>query len=430
MKKAWLCIVLALSLVLPNLVFATHTEGDLHSDNMRLVGRGEFAYGTDLAFQGNLLVAGSAIWESDDTQDSGIWLYNIANPEKPELISHLNCGAYHADVGIWKDIVVQSHDSSRDNINCGPGEGKQGVRIIDISNRNQPVSVGFAETIHGSHNLSVVGDTGYVYVSSYNLSDATAVDGVSIVDIRDPKNPTVRFLEFPDADDSPDYENMKNDSTAVLTSPGCHDIGIDMKRNLAYCGGITETQIWDIADPANPVIISTIINPLITIHHGANANFTGDVLVLDDEFAGAAGGPSGCAIEEAPTGALWFYDIKDPRSPKLMSYWSPDMTKLDSQFCTSHFFGNFPDRNWVAGSWYEEGVRIVDFSDPYNPVEKAFYMPKGAIFWSAYPYNGYIYANSFAPATLTGSDPNNRHAGGLYIFELDGFTKSDSATSK
>lgn len=429
MWKAWIVLLAAMLLLIPNFAMATHS-GDLHSDNMQLVGRDAYAYGTDIAFSGNLMVTGAAIWDSGDTADSGIRLYNIANPEKPELISKLNCGSWHADVGIWRDVVIQSNESGSKNKNCSPGEGKEGVRIIDISNRNQPKSIAFAETINGSHNLTVVGDTGYVYVSSYNLADATDVDGVSIVNINDPYNPTVKYLEFPDADDNPNYPNMKNDSGTVLTSPGCHDIGVDMKRNLAYCGGITETQIWDITDPANPVIISTIINPAINIHHGANANSNGNVLVIDDEFAGAAGGPTACSIEEAPLGALWFYDISDPRSPQLMSYWAPDMTSLDSQFCTSHFFGTFPDRDWVAGSWYEEGVRIVDFSDPYNPVEKAFYMPDGAIFWAAYPYNGYIYGSSFSPATLTGSNPATRDAGGLYVFKLDGFTKSDSSSSK
>jgi hypothetical protein len=428
--KKWMILMLMILLVIPSFASASHNNVDLHSDNIELVGRGEFSYGTDMAFHGNLLVAGSGIWDSSDTEDSGVLLYSIANPEKPELISHLKCGSWHADVGIWKDIVVQSHDSGRDNINCSPGEGKEGIRIIDISNRNQPKSIAFAETIHGSHNLTVVGDTGYVYISSYKLADATALKGVSIVDINDPHNPTVKFLQFPNAEQDPNYSVMKSETGLLQTSPGCHDIGVDMEKNLAFCGGITETQIWDITNPADPVIITTIVNPAINIHHGAYDNKDGDILIIDDEFAGAAGGPSACTFESTPTGALWFYDISDPRNPVLQSYWSPDMTNLDSQFCTSHFFGVFPDRDWVAGSWYESGLRVVDFSDPTNPVEKAFYVPEDAVFWAAYPYKGYIYANSFSPATLTGSDPAKSHAGGIYIFKLDGFTKSDSASSK
>ncbi|WLD94578.1 LVIVD repeat-containing protein [Alkalihalobacillus sp. AL-G] len=404
--------------------YAEHNE-DSHSENMQLEGRAQFEYGTDLAFQGNLMVAGSGAWDENADEYSGVYLYNISNPVKPKLISKLPCQAWHSDVGIWGNYVVQSHDSGSDNKGCSPGEGKEGIRIIDITNRNQPESVGFAETIHGSHNLSVVGDTGFVYVSSYNLVDSIAVDGVSIVDIRDPKNPKVKFLEFPDVDNTALHDDMHNESGMLPISPGCHDIGIDMEKNLAFCGGIDETHIWDISDPWNPVIVSIIRNPAINIHHGAdNDNTDGDVLIIDDEFAGAAGGPAACTVEGAPTGALWFYDISDPKNPEYMSYWSPPTTDVNADFCTSHFYGSFPDRNWVAGSWYEEGVRVVDFSDPYNPKEVAYYDPEGANFWSAYPYNGYIFANSFAPA---GSDQPDK--GGLYIFSIDGYTKSDYLNS-
>jgi hypothetical protein len=429
MTKWFMVIVLTL-MILPSVVTATHSSSDIHSENMELVAQHPFAYGTDIAFQGNLLVAGSGIWSSSDTEDSGVYLFNIANPEKPELISHLNCGSWHSDVGIFKNTVVQSHDSGSSNINCSPGEGKEGIRLIDITDRKHPKSINFVETIHGSHNFTVVGETGLVYISSYKLSDPAALKGVSIVDINDPHNPTVKFLQFPGTDLDPNYDVMESETNLPQTSVGCHDIGVDLERNLAFCGGITETQIWDITDPANPIIISTIVNPAITIHHGAYNNKDGNILIIDDEFAGAAGGPSACVFEEAPTGALWFYDITDPRNPELKSYWAPDMSNIDSQFCTSHFFGVFPDRDWVAGSWYESGVRIVDFSDPSNPVEKAFYVPEGAVFWAAYPYKGYIYANSFAPATLTGSNPENREKGGLYIFRIDEFTKSDAASSK
>ncbi|MCP8616292.1 LVIVD repeat-containing protein [Salirhabdus salicampi] len=426
-RKKWLSFSLIsfmFILLFPTMINGSHSD-DLHSNNMDLVGRSVFEYGTDLAFQGNLMVAGSGAWDDRASEYSGIRLYNISNPENPKLISTLGCESWHSDVDIWGNYVVQSHDSSSDNQGCSPGEGEEGVRIIDITNRNNPTSVGFAETIHGAHNLSVAGDSGLVYVSSYNLLDATDVDGVSIVDINDPENPTVKFLEFPDVDNSPEYEDMENRTTLLPTSPGCHDIGFDLDRDLAFCGGITETQIWDISDRNHPVIISIIHNPAINIHHGAYSNSEGNILIINDEFAGAAGGPTACTVEGAPTGALWFYDISDPTNPQLLSYWSPPTTDVDANFCTSHFYGTFPDRDWVAGSWYEEGVRVVDFSDPINPSEIAFYDPSGANFWSAYPYKGYIFGNSFAPAGSGDSE-----AGGVYIFEVDGFSNSDAQKSK
>jgi hypothetical protein len=427
LKKKWFVLMLiglVLPMVLPGIGLATHNN-DLHSENMSVVGRAPIQYGTDLAFEGNLMVAGSGNYNEDAEEHSGIYLYNISNPEKPKRISKLACAAWHSDVDIWGDYVVQSHDNGSDNKGCSPGEGKEGVRIIDISNPNKPVSAGFAETIHGAHNLTFAGDTGLVYVASYNLVNAADVDGVSIVDINDPENPKVKFLEFSDADNSPAYSDMENRSGKVPASAGCHDIKFDFDRNLAFCAGLTETQIWDVSDPTTPVIIEIIYNPAINIHHGVEVNKDGDVLIIGDEFAGAAGGPTACTVEDAPTGALWFYDISDPENPKLLNYWSPPTTDRDSSFCTSHFYGTFPDRDWVVSGWYEEGVRVVDFSDPTNPKQVAFYDPEGSVFWSAYPYKGHIFGNSFAPA---GTD--DRNAGGVYVFELDGFTPNHSGTPR
>ena len=426
-----LVAVAALAALLTGAARGTHNT-DIHTDNIRVAAHDEFHYGTDLAFSGNLLAAGAADW--DDPSQSGVYLYNLRNPASPARMGFAPCAAWHSDVGIWSHYVVQSHDDASSNHGCTPGEGQEGVRIIDVASPRKPVSVGFAETVHGSHNLSVVGNTGLVYVSSYNLTNPTDVDGVSIVDVAaNPVDPPVTFLEFPDADATPEYADMRNESGDVPDSPGCHDIGINMARHLAYCAGITETMIWDISNPRDPVIISIIRNPAVNIHHGAYDNADGDVLILDDEFLGASGGPAACLAPNEPAGALWFYDISNPRLPVPLSYWSPPDPAPTDDFCTSHFYGTFPDRDWVSTSWYDHGVYLVDFSNPRAPTMVAQYDPggagSGATFWSAYPYKGYVYANSFAPATITDHDPANTY-GGLWTFALDGYTPAKKTKGK
>lgn len=391
-------------------------------DGLPVAAHEVFGYATDVAFQGNLAVVGSGRWDQNADDDSGIYVFNVGNPAKPNLMGFANCMGWHADVGIWDRYAFQSHDAAGDNEGCAPGEGEEGIRIFDIGNPTKPRSIGFAETIHGSHNLTVVGDTGLVYIASYNLTNPTDVDGVSIVDVgADPVDPPVTFLEFPDADNRPEHEDMRNESGAVPASMGCHDIGLDLDRNLAFCAGITETQIWDISDPRDPVIIEIIYNPGVSIHHGAYPNAEGDVLILDDEWLGAAGANTGCLAPNQPSGALWFYDITDPRNPVPLSYWSPPEPDPTEDFCSSHFFGTFPDRDWLSTSWYDHGVYVVDFSNPAAPTMVAHAEPEGATFWAAYPHRGMIFGTSFAPASLFGTDPANEDAGGLWVFDLPGW---------
>lgn len=424
--------VVLISLLAPTAASASHNE-DIHTPNLRVVAHDEFPYGTDLDFKGNLLVGGAGDW--DDSYPTGIRTWNIAKPDRPRQLASGNCDGWHSDVAWVGSYIVQSNDSASDNDTCDPGMGEEGVRVWDASNASSPRSVGFAETIHGSHNLTAVGDTGLVYVSSYNLTNPSDVDGVSIVDVAaNPTDPPVKFLEFPDADNSPEYEDMRNDSGDVPDSMGCHDVGINLERDLAYCAAITETMIWDISDPRDPVIITIIRNPLINIHHGARDNAEGDVLVLNDEWAGASGANTGCLAPNAPTGALWFYDISDPRAPTLKNYWSAPAPAPTDDFCTTHFFGTFPDRDWLVTSYYDHGIYVVDFTDPAAPTTIAEYDPGGANeasanFWSAYPYKGRLFASSFAPAAIESHNPDN-HYGGLWVFELDGYSSGKRSRSR
>lgn len=401
--------------------------------------RHAFPFGADLAFQDDLIVAGSANWMGPD--DSGVHLYRRDAEGRVEHLSFLHCPAWHADVDFVPDtpdhaeapsekprLVVLSHDAAGDN-ECDPGFGQEGVGIIDVASPRRPRAVGLAETTHGAHNVTTVGDTGLVYVSSYNLTDPSDVDGVSIVDLSgNPADPQVTFLEFPGPDSSPEHEDIGNESGRVPTAPGCHDIGLDLSNDRAFCAGITETQVWDVSNPLRPVIIAIITNPAINVHHSAEVNRAGDVLVINDEWVGAAGGPTGCLAPRQPTGALWFYDISDPSRPRVLSQWSPPETEPTADFCTSHFFRPFVDdagRDLLVTSWYEGGLWVVDFTKRRAPRAVASAKPEGAIFWAAYPYKGALYANSFSPATLLGSDPATAGQGGLWVFKLEGYSAPD-----
>lgn len=402
-----------------------------------------FPFGTDLSFEGDLVVAGAANWVGPE--ESGIHLYERRDDGSLRERSFLQCPSWHADVDFVPDTpdddehrrakpryVALAHDDGAAN-ECEPGAGKAGVGIIDVRNPRKPKAVGFAETIHGSHNLTTVGDTGLVYVSSYALGDPAAKAGVSIVDVEaHPEDPPVTFLEFPGVQATGDHPEMRTEADTPPTAPGCHDIGLDLDQNLAFCAGITETQIWDISDPRDPGIVEIIRNPAINIDHAAEVNAGGDVLVINDEWAGAAGGPTGCLTPRPVTGALWFYDISDPTQAEPLGHWAPPEPDPVGDFtCTSHFFGTFESdagEDRLVASWYDHGVWVVDFDKPHLATAVAAFQPEGETFWAAYPYKGTLYANSFAPATLTGGGDGSG-SGGVWALELDGYTRADSGRS-
>ena len=153
-----------------------HSPDD-HSKNIRLlrhrltrITKTKLAQGSDLAFQGNLLVAGTY---------EGTAFYRILK-RKPYLrqIAFHDCPGSQGDISIWGRYVVVSVDAPASNIgksnicnNTDGSEGKEGIRIIDISDMRQPKQIKFVPTQCGSHThvLLPKDNNLFVYVNSYPI---------------------------------------------------------------------------------------------------------------------------------------------------------------------------------------------------------------------------------------------------------------------
>ena len=82
-----------------------------------------------------------------------------------------------------------------------------------------------------------------------------------------------------------------------------------------------EGQIWDISDKENPKTIARIHNPNVEFFHSAAFSWDGRTVVFGDE-AGGGTGPR-CRPQDADTlGALWFYDVEEPRQHGQRVPWS------------------------------------------------------------------------------------------------------------
>ncbi|MDQ3953839.1 MAG: hypothetical protein M3279_12900, partial [Actinomycetota bacterium] len=406
----------ALLLVGSGAAIARQSE-DLHSDNIEQIARGpikvpggDVADGSDLAFEGNLIVAGSY-------SDTALFEILKCAPYVRQIGFH-NCPGGQGDVNVYKGLVFVSLDSPQGGSCADPGAqdsaGKEGVRIVDVSDPTKPTQVNFVETDCGSHTnvINPRGDKVYIYVMSYPLGAQTASCSVA-------SHRKVSIIEV----DVKAPEKAKVVSTLdVSPEIGCHDVTImpDGKHAAAACIG--ESQIWDVSDPAKPEIVSRIFNPGIEIHHGTGVTWDQKYLAIADEFAGSVTGE--CAgNRNSPVGALWFYDISDLASPQLVGYYNvprggrPETAQEVAYIaCTSHNFNILPTKNpkkYIAAVGYRaSGLSIVDFSDPAAAEEIAYYqqLEEGMIpdVWSAYWYNGRIYAN------------DNGASRGLSVYEMKG----------
>ncbi len=391
---ATICLFLIVVLGAPS--SARPQTDDDRSDNMHLLGSAELGGANDVVVTKD---GYAAVAVNGASESSGLWVVNVRNPQNPKPVGHLGCAGSGYDIGLWRNIVVMSIDSpsgnsSTEDVGCNLGgtEGREGIRLVDISDRRNPREVAFVETQCGSHtNITFEhGGRGLVYVQSYPASTSGACPSahgiISVVDITNPAEPEI--VSTP----------------SVLPAVGCHD-GV-VRGDLAYMACLTEGQVWDVSDPTQPVIIAEIHDVADAIWHSVALSNDGDTAIFGFESFG----PGNLSCLGAPVsygGALWFYDVSDPTAPAQLGHFAPQ--RLIQGLCTAHNFSVVPKHDVVVTAWYAGGVMAIDFSDPSNPVELAHYLiGSGTSTWDANWQRGYAFVGD-------GSR-------GLDIYKIDGLS--------
>jgi hypothetical protein len=383
---------------------AAQHNADEHSENMRHVARftdgGAYASGTDIAFWGDIAVAGNQ-------SPGGFRLIQLPNardraPVLTEL-AQFSCNGGQSDVSIWKTLAFVSIDGPRTSEACDAGsasQGFEGIRVVDLGSLDAPTptQVAFVRTDCGSHTHTLVPDEAnervLIYVLSYPLGLQTESCNVlthrkiSVVEVPLAAPAAARVVSTPD----------------VSPAIGCHDVTVLVPRKLAGAACITESQLWDISDPEHPRVVSHIVNPAINIHHSTTFSFDGNTLAIGDELGGAAVAP-GCldGNEHLPIGAIWFYDVSNPALPLPKGTFSIPQ-QVTSTLCTAHNFNTVPvrsERDLLVSAWYRGGTTVVDFTDPANPQQVGYYIVQSTTAsnaWSSYWYRDQIFANNLGTA--------------------------------
>lgn len=382
---------------------AAHDE-DLHSDNVRLIGRSPKRNTTnsDMAFQGDLAFAGNY---------NGFRILDISDPSNPEIVADVDCRGPQNDVSVWGDLLFLSIDTPQTSESCSsvdspnPLEGFEGIRIMDISNPRDPFLLKAVATDCGSHTHTLVPDLKnnrvLLYVSSYPLRsgpqcgpetqpDNPLHNKISIVAVpldapenaRVIRQPRLRMRLFPNPFGE-GFNDMK----------GCHDITVWRRLKLAAAACASEGQLWDISNPARPETLNPVhrfFNRHIQFWHSSEFTWDGRVVLFSDEQFETA-----CQEPGTLKGRYWFYRVSD--GARLGSFKIP-RAQPEEEYCTAHLGNVVPVRNryLLVAAWYFGGTSIVDFTRPASPREIGYYdaqTPLPSFAWASYFHNGTIYTN-------------------------------------
>ncbi|HEY1304291.1 MAG TPA: hypothetical protein VGF24_12110 [Vicinamibacterales bacterium] len=389
---------------------------------------------SDLAFSGDLMFVGNF---------NGFTVYDIENGAKPKLLSSVVCPGGQGDVSVYRNLLIVSVEQTRGRVDCGTGgvaetvssERFRGIRIFDISDLRKPRQVAALQTCRGSHTHTLVTDARdrdniYVYVSGTGVvRSADELAGCSGKDPKEDPNTSlfsIDVIQIPVK--APERARIVNQprifsdpATGALAGlwqggnhgPGtqasritrqCHDITVfpDIGLAAGACGG--NGLLLDISDPVHPVRLDAVTDKSFAYWHSATFSADGAHVVFTDEWGG--GTRPRCRAEDPLTwGADAVFDVVD-RKLRFDGYYKMPAPQSELENCVAHNGSIIPvpGRDIMVQAWYQGGVSVFDFSDTTHPVEIAFF-DRGPLdakdlilggYWSAYWYNGHIYASEIS----------------------------------
>ncbi|HKO43468.1 MAG TPA: hypothetical protein VJU84_09265 [Pyrinomonadaceae bacterium] len=411
---------------------------------------------SDLAFQGTRLFMGNFY---------GLNIYDISTPAKARLLTSMICPGGQNDVSVYKNLLFMSVEMPNGRLDCGtqgfppppPVAAEQeknpppppaqkdrfrGVRIFDITDIRKPKQVAAVQTCRGSHTHTLVVDPKdknnvYIYVSGTSfVRQAEELAGCSGEQPdKDPNTALFRIevIKVPlskpqDAAVVSSPRLFMDPRTGVLNalssggthgkepepkdSNQCHDITVYPQLGLAAGACSGNGILLDIRDPVNPKRIDAVNDPNYAYWHSAAFSNDGKKIVFTDEWGGGLG--ARCrATDPNKWGANSIFHLQDNKL-RFASYYKLPAAQGDTENCVAHngSLVPVPGRDIKVQAWYQGGISIMDFTDAEHPVEIGYfdrgpYDPNMLVLggpWSAYWYNGHIYASEIAR--------------GLDIFEL------------
>jgi hypothetical protein len=411
--------------------------------------RGLTFINSDLAFRDKYVYQGNF---------SGFSIWDVSDPASPKLVSSVQCVTSQGDPTIIGNLLFISAEGAANRNDCAKGgvedprDHMAGVRIFDVSNPAEPRLVKNVQTCKGSHTHTALPHPRdrnilYIYVSgNREARPATEVPGckegtdpadetnslfrldVIKVDLRQPEKAEVvtgaRIFTGLDAAPraaSRPARNRGGDSTARPTGPrNCHDVTAYPAMNLLAGACSSYGLLVDVSNREKPVRLDAKADTNFSLWHTAVFSNDGKKVVFTDEWGGGTS-PMCQANSMMEMGGNTILTIDEKKKYTQHAYFKIPSVQTAEENCVSHNGGLIPvpGRDVMVQGWYQGGVSVMDFTDPANPTELA-YFDRGPIdsppqvdvpsvagqqqasgrgrnttggSWGAYYWNGYIYSS-------------------------------------
>jgi hypothetical protein len=349
----------------------------------------------------------------------GLKAYDLANPAKPRLVGELNLPGMweteNTEVDQRRKLVFLSRDPRAFGGNTHTGES--GIYVVDAS-KPEHLSVLSYVQVPAGHTTSCVNDCEYLWTGGPAKADNQPADWggrpIWVTDMRDPRHPKVNPnpIELARNDGKTDY---------------VHDVQVD-DQGIAWAsgrGGVrgywTEgthrdplTGKYRKATPWNPVPyagggVQELTAPSTFMHnsyrptgkrsadggdHGKWGN--GNLLYITEESFNDGCAADGilviASLRDSYNGEGWRSTPEHPFRLDTVGTWGvagQEGSDPASDDCSAHYFD--VHGSVLVQSFYAQGTRFIDVSDPTNPKQIGYHRAADAQSWQPVWHDGLVY---------------------------------------
>lgn len=308
----------------------------------------------------------------------GLSFVDIRDPYNPVYVGEIlktegSPGSAWRDVKVYKDHAFIVAD----------GAGAHGMQVFDLTQlrdvapENMPVT--FEPTVvydklNSSHNIVINEETGFAYSIGNRAGGETCGGQLHMINIQDPKNPTFAgcfFYRTPGGASS----GLAHDAQCVIYR------GPDDKyqgKEVCFKSSGNAFTIVDVTDKTDPMLIARTTYPNLAYTHQGWLTEDQKYFYMNDELDELNG-----FVDQTRT-LIW--DLEELEDPVLTNEFMLSTKASDHNL--------YVQGNFLYQSNYQAGLRILDITDPENPVEVGHFdtTPNAgdeAGFggsWSNYPY--------------------------------------------
>ena len=320
-------------------------------------------------------------WEDPETgkeyvlqaRTNGSAFVDISDPANPVYVGQLmktasSPGSTWRDIKVYKNHAFVVADGARDH----------GVQIFDLTQLRDvdpaDMPVDFEVTahytgVHSTHNIVINEETGFAYAVGNRAGGETCGGQLHMINVQDPVNPT-----FAGCYSLKDAGGTHDSQCVVYHGPDTKYQG----REICINSNGSSLIIADVTDKENPVTVSHSFYPKTAYTHQGWLTEDHRHFYMNDELD-----EMNAMVDQTRT-LIW--DFQELEDPQLVNEFLLDSKASDHNL--------YVKDNFMYQSNYQAGLRILDISDPVNPVEAGHFdtVPYGedqAGFggsWSNYPY--------------------------------------------